>query len=109
MRAMIRRRNQSPGVWYRGDVLDILRSVHSANWDIAQHIDTPQMRLYRKGFEAAIEAAATAFGLSYTPPTFPDDPAAPVASENRAASFTVIDVDVLTPGSDNDVCVGVIG
>lgn len=63
----VRRRNDAPGVWYRNDICDALNAVDAANWDIAQHVDTPEMRLYRMGFEAAIQAAAAAFGLSYTP------------------------------------------
>ncbi len=61
------RRTSRPGVWFRDDILDTLAAVDAANWDIAQHIDSREMLLYRMGFEAAIQAVAAAFGLAYQP------------------------------------------
>jgi len=103
-----RRLDRSCGIWYRNDILDVLSSVDAANWDIARHIATPQMRIYRQGFEAAMQAIAAAFGLSYKPPVY--------ASENVATgenpeddSFALLDVDVLATGGDDDVSVRVVG
>jgi len=62
-----RNRDEGLGVWFREEILNALSAVDDANWDVAQHIDAPEMRLYRKGFEAAIKAVATAFGLAYAP------------------------------------------
>jgi len=53
------------GVWFRDEIRDTLLAVDIANLDIANSIDTSEMRLYRKGYEAAIRAVATAFGISY--------------------------------------------
>lgn len=69
----IKRRNRAPGVWFRDDISDALDAVDAANWDVARHIDTPEMLLYRMGFEAAIRAMATAFGLDYTPRSRPGE------------------------------------
>jgi|YNPNPStandDraft_1061719.scaffolds.fasta_scaffold15091_3 hypothetical protein len=80
----LERRNQGIGVWFRNDILDTLTAIDAANWDVAQYIDTPEMRLYRKGYEAAIQAMAAAFGLSYQPRSQRrgqgGDPAAPAES-----------------------------
>jgi len=76
LNSVIERRNPGTRVWFRDDILDTLSAVDSANWDVAQHIETSEMQLYRKGYEAAIRATALAFGLSYTPRSqiaeFPD-------------------------------------
>jgi hypothetical protein len=53
------------GVWLRDEIEDTLLAVDIANLDIADHIDTPEMRLYRKGYEAAIRSVAAAFGIAY--------------------------------------------
>jgi hypothetical protein len=55
------------GVWFRDEIANALLALDAANLDIAQHVDTPEMHLYRKGYEAAIQAMATAFGVSLTP------------------------------------------
>ncbi|HID63884.1 MAG TPA: hypothetical protein EYP49_14280 [Anaerolineae bacterium] len=60
------------GVWFKDEIKNTLLALDAANLDIAQHIDTPEMRLYRKGYEAAIQAMAIAFGISYTPATVSD-------------------------------------
>jgi hypothetical protein len=57
-----------PGVWYRDDVCDLLDALDIANADVAQYVPTPEMTLYRAGYEAAITAMALAFGLPYVPP-----------------------------------------
>lgn len=53
------------GVWFRDEIEAIIRAVDVANMDVARHIETPEMRLYRLGYEAAIDALATAFGVGY--------------------------------------------
>jgi len=53
------------GIWFRDEIRDTLLAVDTANLDIANSIDIPEIRLYRKGYEAAIRAVATAFGISY--------------------------------------------
>jgi hypothetical protein len=65
----LERRNRGAAIWFRDDIMDALAAVDSANWDVAQHVDGPEMRLYRKGYEAALAAVAMAFGLAYSPPS----------------------------------------
>lgn len=65
------------GVWFKDEIRNTLVALDAANLDIAQHIDTPEMRLYRKGYEAAIQAMAIAFGISYTPASVSDAPTSP--------------------------------
>lgn len=61
-------RNQGLGVWFRDEIQDALIAVDAANWDIAQHLEgADEIKLYRKGFEAALRAVAAVFGLSYSP------------------------------------------
>lgn len=57
--------NKSPlvRVWFQYDIEQMLTSVMIANGDIADAIDTPEMRLYRRGFDAAIAAIAAAIGI----------------------------------------------
>ncbi len=59
----------SPGleVWFRDDIQNTLRAVDSANSDLFKTISTPEMRLYRQGYEAAIRAIGEAFGIRYKP------------------------------------------
>ena len=80
------RRNHGSGVWFPDEIMDALSAVNTANLDVAQHIDTPEMRLYRSGFEAAIGALAQAFGLTYYSPAVYGPSAhviAPVQLERR--------------------------
>ena len=43
-------------MWSQNDIMKTLSIVDAANHDIAQDVDTPEMRIYRKGYEAAIRA-----------------------------------------------------
>ncbi len=61
------RRNHGSGVWFPDEIMDALSAVDLANWDISRQIDTPEVRMYRRGYEAAIAAIATTFGLAYYP------------------------------------------
>ncbi|MBC8492377.1 MAG: hypothetical protein H8D43_01225 [Chloroflexi bacterium] len=56
-------------IWFVDDIENILIAVDKANLDIARHIDTPEMRVYRLGYEAAIGAIASAFGIAYATKT----------------------------------------
>jgi hypothetical protein len=55
-------------VWFRDEIEHTIEAVDLANRDIARHINTPEMTMYRMGYEAAIEAFATAFGIRYVRP-----------------------------------------
>ena len=54
-------------MWFIEDVKQILVAVDSSNSDIARHINTPEMALYRAGFAGALKAAALAFGIDDWP------------------------------------------
>ena len=54
------------GIWFADEIENILVAVDKANQDVAKHVDTPEMHLYRLGYQAAIEAIATAFGIAYS-------------------------------------------
>jgi len=56
------------GVWFTDEIKNALLSVAAAHLDVAECIDTPEMRLYHKGFEAAVKAMALAFGITFTFP-----------------------------------------
>lgn len=57
--------NRNLGIWFADEIKNILVAVDKANQDVAKHVDTPEMALYRLGYRAAIEAIATAFGIAY--------------------------------------------
>lgn len=73
---MTRHSRSGSGIWFADDIENILTAVDEANLDVARHVDTPEMRVYRLGYEAAIEAIATAFGIAYVPKT-------PIAQSTR--------------------------
>lgn len=50
-------------VLFKDEIRNALIAIDHANRDIADEIDTPEMRLYRKGYLAAISALASAFGI----------------------------------------------
>ena len=51
------------GIWSKDEILQAMRAIDMANRSIADQIDTPEMHLYRRGFEAALRAVAEAFGM----------------------------------------------
>jgi hypothetical protein len=57
--------NSGLDVWFKDDIKNTLRGVDSANAELFETINTPEMQLYRKGYEAAIRAIAEAFGIRY--------------------------------------------
>jgi hypothetical protein len=54
-------------VWFKDDIQNTLRSVDLANADLFKTINTPDLQLYRQGYEAAIRAIGEAFGIRYAP------------------------------------------
>jgi len=55
------------GMFFRGDIMNILAAVDAAILNSVDVVDTPEMEAYRRGCEVTIRAMALAFGLSYTP------------------------------------------
>jgi hypothetical protein len=55
-------------VWFKEDIQNALKAVDSANAELFKVINTPEMRLYRQGYEAAIRAVAEAFGIRHESP-----------------------------------------
>lgn len=62
---MIGRGAPSVRTWFPDEIENTIKAIDQANNDVAQHIPTPEMQMYRLGYEAAINALATAFGLDY--------------------------------------------
>jgi len=52
------------GIWFRDGIENVLLAIDEANLDMVSRFDAPEVRIYRQGFAAAINAVATAFGLS---------------------------------------------
>ncbi|UCC89047.1 MAG: hypothetical protein JSV81_06995 [Anaerolineales bacterium] len=63
--------NSGLNVWFRNDVQNALRAVESANAGLFEIVSTPEMELYRQGYEAALRAVAEAFGIRHEPLTRP--------------------------------------
>jgi hypothetical protein len=61
--------NSGLNVWFKDDVQNALRAVESANAGLFEIISTPEMQLYRQGYEAALRAVAEAFGIRQEPLT----------------------------------------
>ncbi len=47
--------------WFGDEIEATIAAVNDANLDIAGAIDTPEMRMYRRGFDAALRAMSKAF------------------------------------------------
>lgn len=67
--------NSGLNVWFKDDVQNALRAVESANAGLFEIINTPEMQLYRQGYEAALRAVAEAFGIRQEPLTYRRDEA----------------------------------
>jgi len=65
-------------VWFKEDIRNILFSINTANADIADYADDPQVMAYRRGYLAALIAMAAAFGISLMDP---------IRGENYSASL----------------------
>jgi hypothetical protein len=52
-------------VWFKDDIQNALRAVDSANAELFKTIDTPEMQLYRRGYESALRSVGEAFGIRY--------------------------------------------
>ena len=57
--------NSGLSCWFRDDINNALRAIDSASAEVFDVIDTPEMQLYRRGYEAAIRSMAEAFGIHY--------------------------------------------
>jgi hypothetical protein len=53
--------------WFRDDINNALRAIDSASAEVFDLVRTPEMELYRRGYEAALRSMAEAFGIHYTP------------------------------------------
>ena len=53
------------GVWFEQQIEDALQAVNEANEDIADLVPTAEMRIYRRGYVAAINAISATFGCNY--------------------------------------------
>ena len=56
---MIGRGTPSVRTWFPDEIENTIRAIDQANNDVAQHIRTPEMQLYRLGYEAAIDDTQT--------------------------------------------------
>ncbi len=61
--------------WFRDDINNALRAIDSASAEVFNLVNTPEMQLYRRGYEAAIRAMAEAFGIHYAAWTGEEAPA----------------------------------
>lgn len=53
-----RKRAPSVRTWFPDEIEAALAAVAEANGDLANEIDTPEMRLYQRGFFAALRSLA---------------------------------------------------
>jgi len=58
--------------WSRDDINNALRAIDLASAEVFAAIDTPEVQLYRRGYEAAIRAMAEAFGIHHISPVHYD-------------------------------------
>ncbi len=50
-------------VWHKHDIENVLRGVELTCQQMAAQFDDPETESYRRGFQAALAAAATSFGI----------------------------------------------
>ena len=60
------------GVWFEQEIENVIRSIDESNSDVADAIPTAEMAVYRRGFRAAVNAMAVAFGLNYRSESYED-------------------------------------
>lgn len=51
-------------MWFTDDIRNILLGVELASAHLASRCNDPEMRAYREGFNAALAAIGTSFGIS---------------------------------------------
>lgn len=58
--------NRPPSVrtWFPDEIENALTAVALANGDLSDAIDTSEMRLYQRGFDAALISLAALFGVN---------------------------------------------
>ena len=61
------------GVWFRDDIKNALRAVDTANAEVFQVVNTPEIQLYRRGYAAALRSIAEAFGIHYISPVYGEE------------------------------------
>lgn len=47
--------------WFPDELEAALAAVAASNGDLAQAVETPEMRIYRRGFDAALRSLAVLF------------------------------------------------
>lgn len=57
-------RSPSIRTWFSDEIENALSAVALANGDVADAIDTPEMTLYQRGFDAALMSLAALFGVN---------------------------------------------
>ena len=50
-------------VWHKHDIENVLRGVELTCQQMAAQFDDPETESYRRGFQAALAATATSFGI----------------------------------------------
>lgn len=57
-------RSPSVRTWFPDEIENALAAVALANGNVADAIDTTEMRLYQRGFDAALLSLAALFGVN---------------------------------------------
>lgn len=55
----------SQSVWHRDELENMMRAVAASSDALAGRIQTPEMALYRLGFDTALSALSMAIGIRY--------------------------------------------
>lgn len=59
----------SQSVWHKHDIENVLRGVNLTCQQMAAQFDGPETESYRRGFQAALAATATSFGIQVNTPS----------------------------------------
>ncbi len=62
---MKKRLSSGIGVWFEKEIENALKAIDFANKDVSELVPTPEMQVYRQGYQAAINAMAASFGVNY--------------------------------------------
>lgn len=61
-------RERDKNIWPKDSIKNTLSAIDTHNLGVVSPYDIPEVKIYRQGFEAAINAMAEAFHIKYVSP-----------------------------------------
>jgi len=83
----------SQSVWHKHDIENVLRGVELTCQQMAAQCESPETDSYRRGFQAALAATATSFGIQVN-----TSPLAPLPNTSQPLPRPARDLTALREG-----------